>query len=195
MAAAETAAPLYCKQGDETIARANTGRTYKDAGVDIDAGQALVESIKRLARGTERPGTVGGIGGFGALFDLKAAGFRDPVLVSASDGVGTKLRVAQALGRHDTVGIDLVAMCVNDLVVAGAEPLFFLDYFACGRLEVGVAGSVLARVEADRVVEVPIEVLGCDGDAVEFVRDLSMRQRVEAQGPGRSGHGYRDRAG
>ena len=146
MAAAETAAPLYCKQGDETIARANTGRTYKDAGVDIDAGQALVESIKRLARGTERPGSAGGIGGFAALFDPKAAGFRDPVLVSASDGVGTKLCVAQAVGRHDTVGIDLVAMCVNDLVVTGAEPLFFLDYFACGRLQVGVADAVIVGI-------------------------------------------------
>lgn len=109
MAAAETAAPLYCKQGDETIARANTGRTYKDAGVDIEAGQALVESIKRLARRTERPGTAGRIGGFGALFDLKAAGFRDPVLVSASDGVGTKSRVAQAVGRHNSAGIGRIA--------------------------------------------------------------------------------------
>ena len=98
--------------------------TYRDAGVDIAAGDALVEAIKPLARSTNRPGTMGGLGGFGALFDLKAAGFTDPVLVSATDGVGTKLRLAIEAGIHDTVGIDLVAMCVNDLVVQGAEPIF-----------------------------------------------------------------------
>ena len=108
--------------------------TYREAGVDIDAGDALVEAIKPLAKSTNRRGTMGGLGGFGALFDLKAAGFKDPVLVSSTDGVGTKLRVAIDAGSHATVGIDLVAMCVNDLVVQGAEPLFFLDYFATGKL-------------------------------------------------------------
>ena len=120
--------------------------TYRDAGVDIEAGDALVEAIKPLARSTGRKGTMGGLGGFGALFDLKAAGFQDPVLVSSTDGVGTKLRLAIEAGKHDTVGIDLVAMCVNDLVVQGAEPLFFLDYFATGRLKVEQARSVIGGI-------------------------------------------------
>ena len=120
--------------------------TYREAGVDIDAGDALVEAIKPLARATSRRGTMGGLGGFGALFDLKAAGFADPVLVSSTDGVGTKLRVAIETGRHDTVGQDLVAMCVNDLVVQGAEPLFFLDYFATGRLRVEQARAVISGI-------------------------------------------------
>jgi phosphoribosylformylglycinamidine cyclo-ligase len=120
--------------------------TYRDAGVDIEAGDALVEAIKPLARSTGRSGAMGGLGGFGALFDLKAAGYRDPVLVASTDGVGTKLRLAIEAGRHDTVGIDLVAMCVNDLVVQGAEPLFFLDYFATGRLRVEAARTVIAGI-------------------------------------------------
>jgi phosphoribosylformylglycinamidine cyclo-ligase len=120
--------------------------TYRAAGVDIDAGDALVERIKPLARATHRSGVMGGLGGFGALFDLKAAGFTDPVLVSSTDGVGTKLKIAIDTGRHDTVGIDLVAMCVNDLVVQGAEPLFFLDYFATGKLSVEQAGRVVAGI-------------------------------------------------
>ncbi len=117
------------------------GLTYADAGVDIDAGNLMVEKIKPLVRATRRPGADGEIGGFGGVFDLKAAGFSDPVLVAANDGVGTKLKIAIEAGRHDTIGIDLVAMCVNDLVVQGAEPLFFLDYFATGKLdpEQGVA--------------------------------------------------------
>jgi phosphoribosylformylglycinamidine cyclo-ligase len=120
--------------------------TYRAAGVDIDAGDALVDRIKPLARATTRPGVLGGIGGFGALFDLKAAGFRDPVLVSTTDGVGTKLRIAIDTGRPDSVGIDLVAMCVNDLVVRGAEPLLFLDYFATGKLDAAQARMVIAGI-------------------------------------------------
>jgi phosphoribosylformylglycinamidine cyclo-ligase len=120
--------------------------TYRNAGVDIDAGNALVEAIKPLARSTRRPGADATLGGFGGLFDLKAAGFKDPVLVAATDGVGTKLAVASAANKHDTVGIDLVAMCVNDLVVQGAEPLFFLDYFASGRLDTGIAEAVVAGI-------------------------------------------------
>lgn len=123
-----------------------TRLTYREAGVDIEAGDALVEAIKPLARATDRRGTMGGLGGFGALFDLKAAGFQDPVLVSSTDGVGTKLRLAIETGRHDTVGQDLVAMCVNDLVVQGAEPLFFLDYFATGRLRVEQARAVIGGI-------------------------------------------------
>jgi len=111
------------------------GLTYAEAGVDIDAGNLMVEKIKPLVRATRRPGADGEIGGFGGLFDLKAAGFNDPVLVAANDGVGTKLKIAIDAGKHDTIGIDLVAMCVNDLVVQGAEPLFFLDYFATGKLD------------------------------------------------------------
>lgn len=135
---------------EETIAQetANSGLSYRDAGVDIDAGNALVEAIKPLARQTSRTGADAALGGFGGLFDLKAAGFEDPILVAATDGVGTKLRIALDCGRHDTVGIDLVAMCVNDLVVQGAEPLFFLDYFACGHLDTDVAKSVVAGIAA-----------------------------------------------
>ncbi|MEQ5801786.1 phosphoribosylformylglycinamidine cyclo-ligase [Halomonas sp. H10-9-1] len=116
--------------------------SYKDAGVDIDAGNALVDRIKGVAKRTTRPEVMGGLGGFGALCELPA-GYREPVLVSGTDGVGTKLRLAMDLGRHDTIGIDLVAMCVNDLVVAGAEPLFFLDYYATGKLDVDIAADVV----------------------------------------------------
>ncbi|HEV2531516.1 phosphoribosylformylglycinamidine cyclo-ligase [Phenylobacterium sp.] len=122
------------------------GLTYAQAGVDIDAGNALVERIKPLARSTARPGSTPSLGGFGALFDLKAAGYDDPLLVTTTDGVGTKLKLAIETGRHDTVGIDLVAMCVNDLLAQGAEPLLFLDYYATGKLEVEAAAAVIAGI-------------------------------------------------
>lgn len=122
------------------------GLSYKDAGVDIDAGNDLVDAIKPLAKSTSRSGVVSGLGGFGALFDLKAAGYDDPILVSGTDGVGTKLMVAMAADTHDTIGIDLVAMCVNDLVVQGAEPLFFLDYFATGKLTVEAGRAIVAGI-------------------------------------------------
>src|SRR3954449_5189007 len=120
--------------------------TYADAGVSIDAGNALVKAIGPLARSTARPGADAELGGFGGLFDLKAAGYRDPLLVAANDGVGTKLKLAIDSGRHDGVGIDLVAMCANDLVVQGAEPLFFLDYFATGKLDPRIAETVIASI-------------------------------------------------
>jgi phosphoribosylformylglycinamidine cyclo-ligase len=120
--------------------------TYRESGVDIDAGNALVEAIKGVARSTRRSGADADLGGFGGLFDLKRAGYRDPVLVAANDGVGTKLRIAIDTGRHATIGIDLVAMCVNDLVVQAAEPLFFLDYFAVGKLDVATATSVVTGI-------------------------------------------------
>ncbi|MCH2077342.1 MAG: phosphoribosylformylglycinamidine cyclo-ligase [Rhodobacteraceae bacterium] len=120
--------------------------TYAEAGVDIDAGNALVERIKPAAARTSRSGVMAGLGGFGALFDLKDAGFKDPVLVAATDGVGTKLKIAIDTGNHATVGIDLVAMCVNDLVCQGAEPLFFLDYFATGALDVDAAATVVEGI-------------------------------------------------
>ena len=122
------------------------GLTYAQAGVDIDAGNAMVEKIKPLVRSTRRPGADGEIGGFGGLFDLKAAGFVDPVLVAANDGVGTKVKVAIESGIHGTVGIDLVAMCVNDLVVQGAEPLFFLDYFATGKLDPDQGAAIVGGI-------------------------------------------------
>ncbi|RAS15235.1 phosphoribosylformylglycinamidine cyclo-ligase [Ensifer adhaerens] len=124
------------------------GLTYIDAGVDIDAGNLMVEKIKPHVRSTRRPGADGEIGGFGGLFDLKAAGFTDPVLVAANDGVGTKLKIAIDANKHDTVGIDLVAMCVNDLVVQGAEPLFFLDYFATGKLDPDQGAAIVAGIAA-----------------------------------------------
>jgi phosphoribosylformylglycinamidine cyclo-ligase len=119
--------------------------TYRDSGVDIDAGNALVERIKPLVRRSFRPEVMGGLGGFGALFDLSGK-YREPVLVSGTDGVGTKLKLAQQLGRHDTIGIDLVGMCVNDVLVQGAEPLFFLDYFATGRLDIDTAAAVIGGI-------------------------------------------------
>ncbi|MEX5728499.1 phosphoribosylformylglycinamidine cyclo-ligase [Rhodovulum iodosum] len=122
------------------------GLSYADAGVDIDAGNALVERIKPAAKRTDRPGVMAGLGGFGALFDLKAAGYADPVLVAATDGVGTKLKIAIDTGHLSGVGIDLVAMCVNDLVCQGAEPLFFLDYFATGKLSVDHAATVVEGI-------------------------------------------------
>jgi len=120
--------------------------TYADAGVDIDAGNALVKAIKPLAKSTLRPGADADLGGFGALFDLKRAGFIDPILVAANDGVGTKLKIAIDTGHHSTIGIDLVAMCVNDLLAQGAEPLFFLDYYATGKLDVATARDVVAGI-------------------------------------------------
>jgi len=122
------------------------GASYKQAGVDIDAGNELIKRIKPLAKATRRLGSMDDLGGFGALFDVKKAGYSDPLLVSSTDGVGTKLKIAQAAGKHDTIGIDLVAMCVNDLIVQGAEPLFFLDYFATGKLSVGVAEQVIKGI-------------------------------------------------
>lgn len=124
-----------------------TSLSYKDAGVDIDAGNALVERIKGVAKRTRRPEVMGGLGGFGALCRIPA-GYREPILVSGTDGVGTKLRLAIDLKKHDTVGIDLVAMCVNDLIVQGAEPLFFLDYYATGKLDVDTAAAVVTGIGA-----------------------------------------------
>jgi len=128
------------------MAAPRNGLTYKDSGVDIDAGEALVERIAPLARATRRPGAEADLGGFGGLFDLKAAGFKDPVLVASTDGVGTKLKIAIETGRLDGIGQDLVAMCVNDIVVQGAQPLFFLDYYASGKLEVEKAATVIEGI-------------------------------------------------
>ncbi|MCK0769067.1 phosphoribosylformylglycinamidine cyclo-ligase [Chromohalobacter canadensis] len=132
-------------RSSDTPTSSRASLSYKDAGVDIDAGNALVERIKGVAKRTSRPEVMGGLGGFGALCQLPS-GYREPVLVSGTDGVGTKLRLAMDLERHDTIGIDLVAMCVNDLVVAGAEPLFFLDYYATGKLDVEIAADVVTGI-------------------------------------------------
>jgi len=120
--------------------------SYKDAGVDIDAGAQLVERIKPIAKRTQRPGVMSGLGGFGSLFELPMDQYKKPVLVSGTDGVGTKLKLAMMLDKHDTIGIDLVAMCVNDIIVTGAEPLFFLDYYATGKLNLDVAGDVISGI-------------------------------------------------
>ncbi len=143
----------------------NAAHTYRDSGVDIDAGNALVEAIKPLVKATRRSGADADLGGFGGLFDLKAAGFRDPILVAANDGVGTKLKIAIDTGLHGTIGIDLVAMCVNDLVVQGAEPLFFLDYFATGKLDVASARQVIAGI-ADGCREAGCALIG--GETAEM---------------------------
>ncbi len=128
------------------MTESKTSLSYKYAGVDIDAGESLIEKIKPLAKSTRRPGAGAELGGFGGAFDLKAAGFNDPILISGTDGVGTKLRIAIESGKLDTVGIDLVAMCVNDVLAQGAAPLFFLDYYATGRLDVDMAESVIAGI-------------------------------------------------
>ncbi|MGB1108823.1 MAG: phosphoribosylformylglycinamidine cyclo-ligase [Gammaproteobacteria bacterium] len=128
------------------VSSSQSGLTYRDAGVDIDAGNELIKRIAPLAAATNRPGVVSGLGGFGGLFELDLKGYQHPILVSGTDGVGTKLRLAIDLGIHNTVGIDLVAMCVNDIVVVGAEPLFFLDYYATGKLDLNIAPDVIAGI-------------------------------------------------
>ena len=160
------------------MTKGHNGLTYADAGVDIDAGNALIERIKPAAKRTMRSGTMGGLGGFGALFDLKGAGYNDPILVAATDGVGTKLRIAIDTGNVDTIGVDLVAMCVNDLVCQGAEPLFFLDYFATGKLELEQVTRIITGIAA-----------GCEASGCALIGGET------AEMPGMYHHGDFDLAG
>jgi len=139
---------LTCKNRQMMNHKETASLTYAQAGVDIDAGNQMIEQIKPLVRATARKGAGSEIGGFGGLFDLRAAGFQDPILVAANDGVGTKLKIAIASNQHDTIGIDLVAMCVNDLIVQGAEPLFFLDYFATSKLDPAQGAAIVAGIAA-----------------------------------------------
>src|SRR6201996_5115298 len=170
------------------------GLTYAQAGVDIDAGAALVEAIKPLAKATRRPGADAALGGFGALFELKAAGFVDPLIVTTTDGVGTKLKVAIESGFHDGVGIDLVAMCVNDLLAQGAEPLMFLDYYATGKLEIEVAGIAEGCLQAGAALVggETAEMPGMYGDgdydlagfSIGAVERGAVLPKLDAQRPG-----------
>lgn len=167
----------------------NTALTYEDAGVSITAGNAFVDKIKPIAARTRRPGVLAGLGGFGALFELPMHRFTQPVLVSSTDGVGTKLKLAQAMRKHDTIGIDLVAMCVNDLIVQGAEPLFFLDYFASGRLDLAIAAEVMqgigqgceqagAALIGGETAEMPDMYQGEDYDLAGFTVGIVEKDKI-----------------
>ncbi|TDY01603.1 phosphoribosylformylglycinamidine cyclo-ligase [Thiohalophilus thiocyanatoxydans] len=174
---------------NDTAPPAAGGLSYRDAGVDIDAGNRLIDRIKPYAASTRRPEAMGGLGGFGALFELPPGRYREPVLVAGTDGVGTKLRLAMQMQRHDTIGIDLVAMCVNDLIVQGAEPLFFLDYYATGQLDIETASDVIkgiaegcrqagASLSGGETAEMPGMYQGGDYDLAGFCVGVVEKSRI-----------------
>ncbi|MFP4610599.1 MAG: phosphoribosylformylglycinamidine cyclo-ligase [Thiohalophilus sp.] len=174
---------------NDTAPPASGGLSYREAGVDIDAGNRLIDRIKPYAASTRRPEVMGGLGGFGALFELPPGRYREPVLVAGTDGVGTKLRLAMQMQRHDTIGIDLVAMCVNDLIVQGAEPLFFLDYYATGQLDVDAAADVIkgiaegcrqagAALSGGETAEMPGMYQGGDYDLAGFCVGVVEKSRI-----------------
>jgi len=189
------------KRGRQVSNSGKKSLSYREAGVDIEAGDALIEKIKPIAKSTRRPGVLDSLGGFGALFEIPPGQYKEPVLVSGTDGVGTKLKLAIDLGIHNTIGIDLVAMCVNDIIVLGAEPLFFLDYFATGKLEQDTASAIIegigegcrqagAALSGGETAEMPGMYAEGDYDLAGFCVGVVEKQKIIDGSRVAAGHGF-----